>query len=457
MNRFNKKNGRLLQRLFVLLAFVSVLCPNAFPQEDEDSLTRELEARAERVTREFPWLVQTNSGLSITAYGRSREEILRGLNAATDLVFDGTENLDPVVDLAGNFSNVEEALKKLCRDDPYLKCRVDFSTSSAHFDSIPDPTANMSNIGLISRYHQVRIDTNLTRQNYGMFLPGMLVCNGSQFPAPFNFQIEPIPLASRVVVKVNGYSVEDFQYSDPVELDRNLYQAANVDELKSAIQAKLDQTWRMSARFPYGTTRETLGLLSQQAQFLYGVVRSEPMIRGLRLHLNDGQHLDWTFPKQDPTIAFDGADAYQKAQQYQQQAISGLSSGLVVFLSNRFGLHILEDSLNFPNRIGEIAAADASLGEKENRIRTEWPDDADWVLEFFYTSLIPEDWIDSPPVQTELIPNSDTLGPVYENPAQEKIQESMREALDSPETPILPPDLTPLEMPTKGRGLFREG
>jgi len=436
---------------FVLAGFAQP----ALGQEELDPIIDSLERRAEEVTRLYPWLVQDFGGLAFSAHEISREEFLRGIHAATDLVFDGTETLDSRVSLVGRYKNIEEVLKTLCRDDPQLDCEIDFVTLQVRFVRRPDTTVGLPDSALIARYRQVRVDPSLVRRNYGMYYSGILIVDGSVFPAPLTFQLESLPTESRVVFEVNDFPITEFIYTDPALIDGSLYQATSVEELRIALLNKLDQTWRMTARFPLGTTAEMISLLSQQAQFLYGVTRSEPMKAGLRLHLTEGPPLDWVIPRSLPTQAVDGIDAYQKALQLQNRVIADLSMGGMVFLSRRFGNHALREPMTFQEKMNRVVSMEGDLRSKEKEIRVLWGDEAEWVLEYFYTSLVPDNWVDQTPAKPDLIPNTDVLAPVFETPVVEWSENEISEPMppEPAEPATLPSDLLPLEVPSRGRGL----
>lgn len=448
---------------FAGLVFLLLLTGfSARGQEEEFSVYDDLERRAEEVTLRFPWLVQTYSGLSVTAESIPREEFLSGLTAATDLVFEGTEELPLLVTLVGRYRGVSALLDGFCRNHPEIDCDIDAPGRMARFSAGPDDGAGLSDIALIARYRRAPIDPALVRRNYGMFFSGALVVDGSIIPSPLEFLIEPMPTENRVILKVNGYPVTEVVHLDVAAIERSLYEATNLDQFKSALQSKLDYSWRMMTRIPFGTQRDALNLFARQAAFNYGVTRAEPTRGGIRVHLAAGSHLDWAVPPPDSSTAYDSTEAYAMVQGIQNQVIGGLSIGAMVFMSNRYGVRVFNQPFDFNPRLSALAAEPIDLREKERRIRMEWREEAEWILEYFYTSLISDAWMTASPLPfptpvptplVEAVPPTTAL-PMENGPETDLLIESYLEELESGGADPLPPDPIARELLPGERGLI---
>lgn len=452
-----------LIHLFVcLIPLFLVSSPPSMGQEEDFPRYGDLEQRAEEVTLRFPWLVQTYSGLSVTAESISREEFLRGLTAATDLVFEGTEELPLLVTLVGRYRGVSALLDAFCRNHPEIDCDIDAPGRMARFSAGPDDGAGLSDIALIARYRRAPIDPALVRRNYGMFFSGALVVDGSIIPSPLEFQIEPMPTENRVILKVNGYPVTEVVHLDVAAIERSLYEATNLEQFKSALQSKLDYSWRMMIRIPFGTERDALNLFARQAAFNYGVTRAEPTRGGIRVHLAAGSHLDWAIPEPNLSTAYDSTEAYAMVQGIQSQVIGGLSLGAMVFMSNRYGVRVFHQPFDFNTRLNALAAEPIDLREKERKIRMEWREEAEWILEYFYTSLISDSWMTASPAPIPT-PNptpsvdagSPSIPPSMDiDPGTHALIESYLEELEGGGADPLPPDPVARELLPGERGLL---
>jgi len=382
---------RLLPGLGFVLALLT-LHSQSLAQPAEDPGFEELQRRAERVNREYPWLYQASNGLDVRPRNVDREDFLRGLHAATDVVFDGTSALPERIDLSGLFPSLEGVLEGLVKDRPDLAYDADWRGLRVLFRPLEDSTAGMSETLLISRYRRPKHPAALQPNAVGVFVSGLLVVDGSEVPPPLRTEVYPDPPDLQASLAVNGFPVRDFPYIDPAAVDRALYTAPSPDKFREALLAKADSLWLEVAQFPGPATSDRLRSVADRLRFVYGVRDAVLGEDSIDLALLNGDPLEWSIPREANLPSPNAAVAHRRALAFQNDLLRSLSVGNVVFVSSEYGPKVLANRNAFVNELRQVAGdATVALAKRESEIRRKWPNEADWILEYFYTSLVDPD------------------------------------------------------------------
>jgi hypothetical protein len=373
--------------------FLSVILASgaAFCQEEPDLQTESLVERAARVQQQYPWLVQETRGLSVYAFNIPREEFLRGAHATTDLVFDGTSELPDRISLRGFFANITKVFDKLDEQSPDLRYRTETLDRRVTFYHAKDEAAGLPPRDLIARYRLGRIPSPQAPSGTGMFLPGSLIVQGTLFPPPLQVDVMPNPAGGNVVVMANSYPVQKIDFVDPLQMEREFREADSPERVKRVLGMKASQIWLQTAQIPFATTSERLNLAAGQMAYAIGAFKTRVEGESLQIELPDGSKMFWSPRQTPPTMPLSEPEAFQKAYTLQSEILSSLAEGSVVFCSDRFGMRAVRDAMSFLAELSQIASdARLSAPEKEGKIRQRWPADRDWILEYFYTTLLDE-------------------------------------------------------------------
>lgn len=381
---------------------------SAFPRIPEPLLPppdafESLAERANRVQARYPWLIQQPNGLAVFASGISREEFLRGLNAATDLVFDGTCELPERVDVSGFFPNVSRILQNLSDQNPGLYHESHARSHHVRFFRERMPSELLIDSGQGIRYKRARLTGTDSPTGAGMFFPGTLVVDGTLIPPPVFLEVFPDPDNRVIVLRVNGLPVRKHPYTSPFNVNQELIQADDPAKFRAALETKAAQVWRDTASIPYSSTRERLNLTAGQMAYVYGVFRTRVEGESLYFEFPDGTTATW-HPKQAAhTVIETEVEAIRDAYQEQDQIVAALAGGSAVFFSQRFGYRVVPDAISMNEDLKRLAL-DPSLseGEKEREIRGRWPQAAHVILEYFYTTVLEDPSASSGPAQRTL-------------------------------------------------------
>jgi hypothetical protein len=392
--------------------------PSGICQEatDENLETQQLQERAFRVQQRYPWLIQQDRGLALFAINTPREEFLRGVNAATDLVFEGTEELPPTITLNGFFPSIEEALKKLGELDPSLRQTLDLKGMKGRFFHPEDTTAGLSDDDLVKKYRRQKAADATQPNSMGAFFAGNLIIDGTLIPPPVQIDVVQNREISEVHVLANKNIIERFKYTDPFLLDQELLQADTPDKFRRAVQSKADRIWHQVSQVPFSGTGEQMMLTASQLSAIYGIVVAKVEGSSIRFETADGKKFTWSPKSGQKGILLTEPDAFQMAYNLQTKLFNGLGSGGVVFCSIKFGIQVIPDGFYFMTDLKKIASEEGfAEGEKARKIRDRWPEQADWILEYYYTSLMdeiaqapPNPLLNSPlvfPLPTPLVPD----------------------------------------------------
>ncbi len=377
----------------LLLALLIWGTPRGLCQEDVDGdiQTQRLEERALQVQQQYPWLIQQDRGLALFAVNLPREEFLRGVNAATDLVFEGTEELPELISLRGIFTNIEEALKQLGELDPGLRQTIDTKGMKGRFFHVEDANGGMSDEDLVRRYRRQKMTAATQPNGMGAFFAGNLIMDGTLIPPPVQIDVQPNHANSEIHLLANGNIIERIKYTDPYLLDQELIRADTPDKFQRAVKSKADRIWQQVSQIPFSATGERMMMTSTQLSAIYGIAIAKLEGDSIKLETPEGKKFSWSPPQKGKDVPLTESEAFQKAYNLQTQIFSGLGSGGMVFCSLHFGIHIVPDGFYFLEDLKKITSEEGVVaGEKARKIREHWPEHADWVLEYYYTSLIDE-------------------------------------------------------------------
>ncbi len=377
----------------VLLTLLAGGDPGGICQEvnDQDMETQHLLERAQQVQEKYPWLIQQDRGLALFAFNLPREEFLRGVSAATDLVFEGTEELPELVTLSGFYSNIEEALKKLGDLDPSLRQSIDVKGLKGRFFHLEDTTAGLSDDDLVRKYRRQRLSDAAQPDRMGGFFAGHLILEGTLIPPPIQIDVKPNRELSEVHLLANGNIIERIKYTDPFLMDQELLQADTPVKFRRAVESKADRIWRQVSQIPFSATGERLMMTVSQLSAIYGIAIAKVDGDSIQIETMNGKKFTWRPNQGKKEVPLTEPEAYQKAYALQSQIFTGLGSGGVVFCSLQFGLRVVPDGYFFMEELKRIASEEGVVaGEKARKIRQRWPEHADWVLEYYYTSLMDE-------------------------------------------------------------------
>ena len=357
--------------------------------ESSSPSIEELTARAEGVTRDYPWIELPFNGLSLNGFDLEREEFLRGLHAATDLVFEGTNELPESITAYGLFPNVANVLDEVLKDDPFLEHRIDWENRRVTFLHKVDDSLGLSDSELAARYRRAKPDPQLIQGNRGMVYPGALIVDGTPFPSPLLVEVTPDQTTRHYFVQANGFILKKFAYTDPFQVDTDLYQAANTADLKVALLAKADSVWSQVSMLPRASTQEVLDMVDRQMSFLPGVLKTKVEDSTIVLTLRDSTEVTWTLPDIHSKKILNEQEAFREAFALQNQILMTLSRGGVVFVSTVYGVTAFENGFELLPALQRLASnRHLSLREKEFEIRKSWKEQAESILEYFYTSLV---------------------------------------------------------------------
>jgi len=377
--------------LFVVLTFPFFFAGGwaSYAQTEQVPTLEELTLRAQWVHQEYPWLDQQMNGLAVNCYGVPREAFLRGMHAATDLVFEGTQELPQSLTLFGLFRNAEEVFQRVCSDDPFLACQADMKSRQVVFSRNKDETAGLSDEELIARYRRTKPTLDLARTGGGLLYPGMLVVNGTPFPSPLSIEITMDRENRAVLIQANGISLREIRYLDPTQVDAELFRATTSSQVGAALATKADQIWSELSRFPLSSTKETLTLMGQRIGYMPGVLRTEVGETSLLLVLRDMSQVKWEIPKGTQQVSFGEQEAYRRAYDFQNQVLSVLARGGAFFISDKFGIGTVPSAFELNPALERLVSdTTLTLREKELEIRKERKGQSGFVLEYFYTSLV---------------------------------------------------------------------
>lgn len=378
----------------VALLLLLTNSPNGVCQEadavDMDVETQQLIERAERVQEQYPWLVQQDRGLVLLAVNIPREEFLQGVTAATDLVFDGTDELPELITLQGVFPNIEAALKNLSVLDPGLRQSLDLKAKKGRFSHLEDTTAGLSDEGLVRKYKRQKLANASAPDRGGAFMVGSLVIDGTLIPPPVQVEVIPNRDLGEVQVTVNQNIIERLKYTDPYVLDQELFQANTPAKFKKAVESKADRIWQQVCQIPFSGTGERLLMTVTQLSAIHGIAYAKADGEDIQIETLEGKKFTWS-PKPVKNAPLTEPEAFQKAYDLQSQLFSALGSGGMAFCSIQFGTHVIPDGFYFMNDLRKIISEEGvAVPDKARKIRERWPEHADWILEFYYTSLMDE-------------------------------------------------------------------
>jgi len=329
--------------------------------------------------------------LALFAMNLPREEFLRGVSAATDIVFEGTEELPQLITLNGFFLNIEEALRKLGDLDPNLRQSIDLKNLKGRFYHPEDTTAGLSDDDLVRKYRRQKMTDLSTPNSMGAFFPGHLILEGNLVPQPVQIEVIPNRELSEVHVLANGNIIERIRYTDPYLMEQELIQADTPEKFRRAVESKADRIWHQVSEIPFAGTDERLMMTVSQLSAIYGILYAKKEGDSIQVETAAGKKFSWTPGKRKTAIPLTETEAYQKAFALQSQIFTGLGSGGVVFCSIQFGFRVMPDGYTFMEELKRIASEETvTTGDKARKIRERWPDHADWVLEYYYTSLMDE-------------------------------------------------------------------
>jgi hypothetical protein len=371
-----------------VIALVLIPLSSIYAQESEDLKTQQLLERAQRVQEKYPWLIQEDRGISVFAFNLPREEFLRGLQAATDIVFDGTDELPEQITLSGFFLNIEEVIKKIGETDSTLKKAIDLTNLQATFYRPENKTLTLSDQDLSLRYRRPKLGDVASAFGMGVYLPGNLIVDGTLIPPPLQIEVIPQRDQSEVQVLCNKLVLKKLPYIDPYQADQNLFQADTPENLKKAILNKADRIWNQVAQIPYTSTAERLNLTAGQIGIIYRVTNAQVENQQVKIACVDGLEFAWAPPTTAQNLVLTEPEAFQKAYELQNQIFTTLASGGIYFVSTQYGMKTLTDGFYVMSELKQIHA-DESLQERDkvNRIHERWSDALDWMLEYYYTSL----------------------------------------------------------------------
>lgn len=349
----------------------------------------EILVRAQEVNRRYPWILLNDRGLTLTAYDLPRDAFLRGLTAATDLVFSGTEELPETISLIVHSARADQVFQEIQRLDPFLTFEGRWNQKEVIFRSVTNPTVGLSDAELIARYRRPRPSLNSIRSDRGAFTPGALIAEGTRFPNPLFLEIFPDRSVKKVFVLCNQSILKEFPFKDPGELDLALYQAQSQADQRKAVADKLNQIHHEVGRIPTSSTDELLGNVARAAAYLPHVAGTAVVRTSLMVRMSDGSEMEWSLPRSSKGQYWSEPEAIQAAYTFQNRLNFDLSRGSVVLISEQFGDTAIENGFEFFRRLEEIAAdGRLNLAEKELEIRKSWKNQADAVLEYFYTSVV---------------------------------------------------------------------
>lgn len=251
---------------------------------------------------------------------------------------------------------------------------------------------------LVSRYRREPIRNTQAPGGQGAWVAGILVVDGTLFPPPYLIEIVPNQPGSNVLVLANGYPIEKLDYTDAVKIEQDILNPQSPEAYRSAFHAKCNQVWLQVSQIPFATTGERLNLMAGQMNFLYGIHRTKVVGEKVEAELMNGTVFEWSIAHAKGNASLTEQSAYQKAYERQNEILAGLGGGAVVFCSLRFGPHSIQDGYTFQTQFNELLAkTDLTLAQKEQEIRLRWERDADWLLEYFYTSLSASEVPSAPP------------------------------------------------------------
>jgi hypothetical protein len=349
----------------------------------------EILEKARAVNARYPWILLSDRGLTLTAYDLPREEFLRGLSEATELVFSGTEELPETITLIVHSARADQVFQEIRRLDPFLISEERWSEKRVIFRKVDNPTVGLSEEELIARYRRPRPSLNSIRSDRGAFAPGALISEGTRFPNPLNLEILPDRSVKKVFLLCNQIILKEFPFKDPGEIDLELYQAQSQADRMKAVREKLSQIHHEVSRFPMSSTAELLEGMARAAAFLHPVAGTVVVRNSLIVRMREGSEMEWELPRGGDHLYWSEPEAIQAAYAFQNQLNFELSRGAVVLISEQFGDTVIENGFDFFRRTDEIAANGRwSLAEKELEMRKEWRDQAEPVLEYFYTSVV---------------------------------------------------------------------
>lgn len=403
-------------------------------QATEADIDRELEYRAHEVAREYPWLVQELRGLALSAVNVPREKFLRGIHAASDLVFDGTTELPVRISLQGFFSNVGEVVQAVARLSPGMQIEGDISSRFIKFYRPLDQTVGLAEGDLVARYRRPILQLESYPRAGGIVLPGALFIEGNISPAPWVVEVIANQMGDDYIVMANGLQIKRFPFLDPMDIDRNLIQSQTMVKYREALKSKTDLTYWQVSQIPYSTSNERLNLTAAQMGYGGGLFGTRIEGGSIVVDLADGSKFSWSpddLPKEPPMTE---SEAYRAAFQFQSLVLTNLASGNAVFCSDRFGFRVGPNLLTFGPEMESLSGdPELSSAQKEQQIRLKWPDDADWILEYFYTSVVKDVPLPAqlpyaaPPVGPLPTPNVPQAGAAEPGSSEDLIQQFLKE------------------------------
>jgi hypothetical protein len=341
------------------------------------------------VTTTYSWIDLPMEGIELDTYELDPAEFFRGLHAATDLVFEGTENFVEPITLEGRFANVTEILDTLYLSDPFLEYVYDRGAKRVVFTR-EDLTEGLSPYELSARYQRSDRLLKPDEGSGGLFYAGMLAVDGLLYPQQVRVDLMPIPSARKFVLNVNGTVVKDFGYSDPYDFDRKALAADTPEELQEVLLTRVDQAWAGIAWYPFDSTKEALIELAYQASRIPGIARAWPESATLTLEPENLEPIVWSIPTGETKKTYTETEAYSLALDFESRLLRSLGAGELVVLSQRYGETTIPRAAELLAQMMQFnRAPDRSLADMEKALRLGWKPYADWVLEIFYTSFTP--------------------------------------------------------------------